>query len=177
MTEAALTLARPDGGVVTLIVPLSICFGQDQKDTRQRFESECNRIILRSQDIRPDQSFHDSPVAHPSNSQRTAMVTARVGELAPSIKISGANKWSTSERHEYLTSRETSLIRKKGKVTNIKLNSQWERIPTTEMQDLITKMKDCTLKIMDLKSPGDNDFGISYPPSARYFITVTPPEN
>ena len=105
------------------------------------------------------------------------MVTARVGELAPSIKISGANKWSTSERHEYLTSRETSLIRKKGKVTNIKLNSQWERIPTTEMQDLITKMKDCTLKIMDLKSPGDNDFGISYPPSARYFITVTPPEN
>ena len=175
MAEAALTLARPNGGVVTLIVPLSICFGQDQKDTRQRFESECDGIVLRSQDIRPDQSFHDSPVAHPSNSQRTTMVTARIGEAAPNIEISGANKWPTSERHEYLTSRETPLIRQKGKVTNTKLDSQWERIPTTEMQDLITKMKDCTLRIMDLKSPGDNDFGISYPPSARYFITVTPP--
>lgn len=174
MAEAALTLARPDGGVVTLIVPLSICFGQDQRDTRRRFESECDRIVLRSQDIRPDQSFHDSPVAHPSNSQRTTIVTARIGEATPSIEISGANKWPTSERHEYLTSRETPLVRKTGKVTNTKLDSQWERIPTKEIQDLITKIKECTLRIADLKSPGDNDFSISYPLSARYFITVAP---
>ena len=175
IAEAALTLAKPDGGVVTLIVPLSICFGQDQRDTRRRFESECDRIILRSQDIRPDQSFHDSPVAHPSNSQRTTMVTARIGEAEPTIELSGANKWPTPERYEYLTSRETPLIRNKGKVTNIKLDSQWERIPTKEVQDLITKMKDCTLRLIDLKSPGDNDSGIGYPLSARYFITVTPP--
>ena len=174
MAEAALTLAKPEGGVVTLIVPFSICFGQDQKDTRRRFESECDLIILRSQDIRPDQSFHDSPVAHPSNSQRTTMVTARIGKAAPNIEISGANKWPTSERYEYLTSRETPLIRNKGKVINTKLDSQWERIPTKEIQDLITKMKGCTLRIIDLRSPGDNDFGIGYPPSARYFITVTP---
>ena len=174
MAEVALTLARPDGGVVTLIVPLSICFGQDQRDTRRRFESECDRIILRSQDIRPDQSFHDSPVAHPSNSQRTTIVTARIGGATPSIEISGANKWPTSERHEYLTSRGIPLIRKTGKITNTKLDSQWERIPTKEIQGLITKMKECTLRIVDLKSPGDNDYSIGYPPSARYFITIAP---
>ena len=70
MAEAALTLARPDGGVVTLIVPLSICFGQDQKDTRQLFESVCNRIVLRNQDNRPDKAFHNSPVQNAESRQR-----------------------------------------------------------------------------------------------------------
>ena len=174
MAEAALTLARPDGGIVTLIVPLSICFGQDQKETRRLFETQCNRIILRSQDIRPDQSFHDSPVAHPSNSQRTTMITARIGEAVPTIKISGTNKWPTSERHEYLTSRENPLVRNTGKAIHTKLDSQWERTPTSELQELITKMKDCTLRIKDLGNPGDNDCSIGYPLSARYFVTVTP---
>ena len=102
------------------------------------------------------------------------MVTARIGEAAPNIEISGANKWPTSERHEYLTARETPLIGKKGKDINGKLDSQWERIPTREIQDLITKMKDATLRIIGLRSPGDNECRIGYPPSARYFITVTP---
>ena len=61
IAEAGLNLANPKGGIVTLIVPLSICFGQDQIDTRKLFESECDHIILRNQDNRPDKSFHKQP--------------------------------------------------------------------------------------------------------------------
>ena len=174
IAEASLNLAKPEGGVVTLIVPLSICFGQDQKDTRQLFESGCNHILLRSQDIRPDQSFHDSPVAHPPNSQRTTIITAQIGEGKPSIEISGANKWPTKERHEYLTSRGTPLIRTNVRTINSKLDTQWERIPTREIQDLIRKMRESTLRIQNLRDPGENKFGISFPLSARYFFTITP---
>ena len=174
MAETALTLAKQDGGIVTFIVPLSICFGQDQTSTRRLFETQCDRIILRSQDIRPDKSFHDSPVAHPPNSQRTTIVTARVGESAPIIEISGANKWSVSERHEYLSSRETPLARQSSKSMNSKLDSQWERIPTKEIQDIITKMRQCGTRIEHLRSPGENEHGIGFPPSARYFITMAP---
>ncbi len=42
--ETALTLANPEGGVVTMIVPLSIAFGQEQRSLRTVFESRCQSI-------------------------------------------------------------------------------------------------------------------------------------
>ena len=45
--EAGLALARPDGGVVTMIVPLSISFGQRQRSIRHLFEERCSSIDLR----------------------------------------------------------------------------------------------------------------------------------
>ena len=111
VAEAALALAKPDGGVVTLVVPLSLCFGQDQQPLRRLFEERCCCISLRCQDIRPDKTFHDSPVAHPENAQRTTIVTAVAGAESPTISISGANIRSKSERHEYLISRPGGIIR------------------------------------------------------------------
>ena len=174
IAETGLNLTKAEGGVIALIVPLSICFGQDQVDTRKLFESECDLIALRSQDIRPDKSFHNSPVAHPPNSSRTTIITARTGPGHPRIEITGTNKWLKSERYEYLTSREIPLARTTGRSVNAKLDTQWERIPTQEIQELINKMKKCTLKVSDLSMPGENDFSIGFPESSRYFVTTVP---
>ena len=174
IAEAGLNLTKAEGGVITLITPLSICFGQDQAETRKLFESGCDHIFLRSQDNRPDKSFHNSPVQNAESRQRTTMLTARTGKGQPQIEISGANRWLRSERYDYLTSREAHLTRITNRNINIKLDTQWERVPTREIQELITKMRECTVKIGDLSMPGENDFTIGFPLSAMYFITTAP---
>ena len=143
IAEASLTLAKPAGGIITLIVPLSICFGQDQKQTRSLFESRCDRVTLRNQDIRPDKTFHDSPVEHPQNSQRTTIIVARTGESKCIIEVSGINKWRKSERHEYLTSRAIPLTRQGGPAVDPKVDTQWERVSTPEIQELIKLHENC----------------------------------
>ena len=155
-------------------MPLSICFGQDQKQTRSLFESRCDRVTLRNQDIRPDKTFHDSPVEHPQNSQRTTIIVARTGESKCIIEVSGINKWRKSERHEYLTSRAIPLTRQGGPAVDPKVDTQWERVSTPEIQELINCMKTAGTRIRDLKQLGENPHSIGFPLSARYFITATP---
>ncbi len=174
MVEAALALVKRNDGVVTMIVPLSICFGQDQHALRRLFESKCRSIALRNQDIRPDKTFHDSPVEHPANSQRTTIVTAITGAPKPIIELSGANKWRKSERHQYLSSRPISLPKQQGAPVDAKLDSQWERIPTPELRQLTDAMRSAPTKIRDLKLLGDNPFNLAFPLTARYFITAVP---
>ena len=174
IAEAALALARPEGGVVTLVVPLSLCFGQDQSDTRKLFETRCSRINLRNQDIRPDKTFHDSPVAHPQNSQRTTIITAKTGKAAPTIEIGGTDKWLKSERHEFLISRRKNLKRTANVKIDPRVDSQWERIPTYEIQNLISAMKSEKTKIYSLMSDKENEHELGFPPTARYFITTAP---
>ena len=176
ITEAALTLANPNGGVVTLIVPLSICFGQNKKDLRRLFEERSSRINLRCQGIRPDKTFQDSPVAHPSNSQRTTIITAIMGKQTPIIETSGVNKWPKSERHEYLISRPktVTISAQQNIVGDARIDSQWERIHTTEIANLITAMGAEETKIANLSGMGQADNALGFPPSARYFITIAP---
>ncbi len=174
IAEAALSLANPDGGIVTLIVPLSICFGQSKNALRRLFESRCRRIALRNQDVRPDKTFHDSPVAHPSNSQRTTIITATAGEENPVIEISATNKWEKSERHEYLNSRANPIVRLTNPIGDERVDSQWERIPTPEIQKLITAMCVEKTKISNMRRVGENPFALAFSPSARYYITATP---
>ena len=180
IAEAALALVRPEGGVVTLVVPLSLCFGQDQAETRRLFETRCSRINLRNQDIRPDKTFHDSPVAHPQNSQRTTIVTARTGNQAPTIEIGGIDKWLKSERYEFLISRRKRLKRIANGQIDSRIDSQWERIPTQEVQKLISAMRSEKTKIYNLTSDNEHDeekeHELGFPPTARYFITAAPAE-
>lgn len=174
ITEAALSLANPDGGIVTLIVPLSICFGQSKNALRRLFEDRCSRIALRNQDIRPDKTFHDSPVAHPENSQRTTIVTATTGAEDPLIEISATSKWQKSERHEYFAARANPIVRLANPIGDRRIDSQWERIPTPEIQNLIAAMCAEKTKISNLRRVGENPFNLAFPPSSRYFITATP---
>ena len=174
IAEAALSLANPDGGIVTLIVPLSICFGQYKQALRRLFENRCRRINLRNQDIRPDKTFHDSPVAHPSNSQRTTIITATTGAEDPLIEISATSKWQKSERHEYFAARANPIARLTDPIGDERIDSQWERIPTPEIQNLIAAMRAEKTKISNMRRVGENPFALAFPPSARYFITATP---
>ena len=176
IAEAALTLANPSGGVVTLIVPLSICFGQNKKDLRRLFEERSNRINLRCQGIRPDKTFQDSPVAHPSNGQRTTIITAVMGNETPIIETSGVNKWPKSERHEYLTSRPKSVTisAQQNAVGDARIDSQWERIHTTEIADLLDAMCAEETKIANLSRLGQATHALGIPPSAGYFFTIAP---
>lgn len=176
IAEAALTLANPNGGVVTLIVPLSVCFGQNKKDLRRLFEERSSRINLRCQGIRPDKTFQDSPVAHPSNSQRTTIITATMGKETPIIETSGVNKWPKSERYEYFTSRPkaVTISAQQNAVGDARIDSQWERIHTTEIAELIAAMRDEETKIANLSGMGQADNALGFPPSARYFITIAP---
>lgn len=174
IAEASLALARPDGGVVTLIVPLSLCFRQDKRTLRRLFEERCGRISLRSSDIRADKIFHDSPVAHPANSQRVTIVTATRGDETAIIHTSGASRWRKAERHEYLTARPHPITLRGNATGDEHLDSQWERLPTPEIAELIAAMSDEKTKIANLSEIAGNDCELGIPLSARYFITALP---
>ena len=174
IAEASLALARPDGGVVTLIVPLSLCFGQDKRSLRRLFEERCSRISLRSSDDRADKIFHNSPVAHRANSQRVTIVTATRGREIAIVRTSAASRWRKAERNEYLASRPYPIPLRRNVTGDERLDSQWERIPTPEILDLITAMCDEKVKIANLSGVADNEFELGFPFSARYFITILP---
>ena len=174
IAEASLALARPDGGVVTLIVPLSLCFRQDKRTLRRLFEERCSRIALRPSDNRPDKIFHDSPVAHSENRVRATIITATRGSETAIVQTSGANRWRKSERHEYLASRPCPVPLRGGAVGDVRLDSQWERLPTPEISDLIAAMRDEKIKIANLSGVADNDCELGFPLSVRYFITTLP---
>ena len=59
--EAALVLANPEGGVITMIVPLSLSFGRQQSSLRAAFESRCSEINLRQYNNNPSMMFHTTP--------------------------------------------------------------------------------------------------------------------
>ena len=174
IAEAGLALAKPDGGVIELVVPLSLCFGQDQHNLRRLFEERCRRISLRCQDNRPDKVFHDSPVANAESRVRTAIITATTGQGTPAIRLSDTNRWRKSERHEYLTSRPHAVTRRPETPVDQRIDSQWERIPTPEIQDLLSAMRASPTKIRDLRPAGESESALAFPPTAMYFITAAP---
>ena len=174
VSEAALTLVKPSGGVITLVVPLSISFGQDQADTRRLFERRAAKIQLRHQDNRPDKTFHASPVSNPENRQRTTIITAVAGPGAPRIFTTGANKWRSSERDIYLASRRYASVPSKIPAMDVKLSGQWPRVPTPEVALLIETMGEQRTTIAGLATLGDNQASVAIPKTAYEFITATP---
>ena len=174
IAEASLALARPDGGVVTLIVPLSLCFRQDKRTLRRLFEERCSRIALRSSNNRPDKIFHDSPVASGESRVRATIITATRGGETAIVQTSGASRWRKSERRDYLASRPYPIPLRGGSAGDARLDSQWERLPTPEISDLITAMRDERIKIANLSGVADNDCELGFPESAMYFVTALP---
>ncbi len=178
IAEASLALVKHDGGVVTLVVPLELCFGQDQAATRKLFETRCSRISLRNYDNRPDKVFHNSPVANAESRVRATTITAKTGNETPTIEIGSTNRWLKSERHEFLTSRRKPIERIANVKVDPRVDSQWERIPTQEIQKLISAMKSLKTKIQNLmpdnENEEENEHELGFPPTAMYFITAAP---
>ena len=172
--EVALTLAKPEDGVVTLVVPLSLAFGQDQVATRQLFQQRAKSIRLRHQDNRPDKTFHASPVEHPENRQRTTIVTAVTGEPRAIIETTGTGKWAKSEREQYLLNRSYTQIPATLSGLHTNLANQWPRIPSEAISRLIAEMRAQRRTIANLSNPGVNPQAIALPQTAYEFITAAP---
>ena len=176
ITEAGLALTKRDQGVLTLIVPLSLCFGQKQAKLRELLETTCGEIRVRSQDNRPDTTFKESPVAHPENRQRTTILSAvsSINTGKPDILVTGANKWPKSQRHSYLKRRQY-IPKPEPKPKLIpQLDCQWERISTETIQKLILAMRSADIKILHLRQNARDFEEIGFPKTAYEYITTTP---
>lgn len=176
ITEAGLALIKKDQGVLSLIVPLSLCFGQKQAKLRELLETTCSEIRVRSQDNRPDTTFKESPVAHPENRQRTSILSA-VSSITigrSNILVTGANKWPKSQRHSYLKHRRYTPKPEPKPKLDPRLDCQWERIPTEAIRELILAMRFADTKILHLRRDARGSERIGFPKTAYAYITTTP---
>ena len=173
--ELAMTVVKPEDGVVTLVVPLSLAFRQDKASTRRLFEKRSKIIKLRHQDNRPDTTFHDSPVAHKENRQRTTIITAVSGEARAVIETTGVNKWRKAERELYLASRAyTNMPARLPSTLDRRLTNQWPRIPTDALQHLIAEMMAQKQNIRSLAANGENQESIALPMTVYEYLTAAP---
>jgi hypothetical protein len=172
--ELALTLVKTEDGVVTLVVPLSLAFGQNKVGTRRLFERRSKNIRLRHQDNRPDKTFHESPVANPENRQRTTIITAVTGAAQPVIETTGTGKWGKLEREQYLLSREYTVMPERLTQGPSQIINQWPRVPAEAVSQMIAKMQAQRSTISDLANPGENEQSISFPKTAYEFVTTAP---
>ena len=171
--EAAIALANPQEGVITMIVPLSIAFGQRQRTLRRVLEEKCSNINLRHYNHMPDTIFNASPtVIQPMNGQRTTIFTAIRGSSASNvIRTTGLPHWPSNERSQCLRNRTTiDLLKLNGVDTDI--SGQWPRTPTNEIADMIQAIVQQRKIVESVKSASGHSLGI--PTTALYFMGVTP---
>ena len=170
--ELGLALARLEGGVVTMIVPYSIAFGQRQRTVRAVFEDRAKQISLRHYDIRPATIFKESfSVKLPENSQRATIFSAWLSESVDfSITTTGLQRWSASEREPCLNQRE--LFDATG-IDGLRYR-QWPRVPTREVAELVGAIRAQRCDVLGFES--DDGVALSIPEAPRYYITVVPNE-
>ena len=184
--EAALALAKPDGGVVTLVVPLSISFGQSQRKLREIFNARCREINLRHYDNIPDTIFNGSPTLKTwKNRQRTTIVVALLGDSAvakretPIIKSTGLQGWPVAERELCLAQRPKTILNPIAGNIDQRISQQWLRIATPEVAELITAILDQSRTVSsyryvpDADDSPDGEF-LSFPHTAYQFLGVIP---
>ena len=173
--EIALALANPVGGVITMIVPFSIAFGQRHKSLRDTFNASSEIISLRHHDNRPDTTFNASPtVKSPENRQRATVITSILGKSGNSvIKSTGLQRWSARERSRFLDRRPTTEIPPFRSNVNARIASQWPRIPTKEVSDLVCTILD---QHTDVESLRNNTAGetLAFPMTAYQFVASIP---
>ena len=172
--EVGLALARADGGVVTMIVPLSIAFGQRQSKVRKLFEELCGRVELRHYDNRPASVFKESfSVKSPPNSQRATIFTAKMApESSATLMTTGLQRWPSPDREECLRHRNLTSVPKLDSAKAPLVSQQWARVPTEEVTEMVRRITLQDTTIASLRR--DDGPALSFPRSARYFLSVTP---
>ena len=181
--ETALALANPQGGVITMIVPLSIAFGQRQRSLRGVFNGQCREIALRHYDNRPDTTFNASPtVKHQENRQRATVFTAILGKKPGQdiiVKSSGLQRWPAAQRAECLAQRGTTVVPKLGHGVDNRVAGQWLRVPTPEVARLVEAISSQDRTVMSYAYKGDDTdtsggVYLAFPQTAYQFIGVIP---
>ena len=178
--ETGLALTNPNGGVVTMIVPLSIAFGQRQKSLRDEFETRCKSIDLRHYDNRPDTAFNASPtVRSPENRQRATVFTAVLGNTDIIVRSGGLQRWPAAEREECLAHRAVIVLPKLPPSMDERVGGQWLRIPTKEIAELAEAIAAQERTVISYAATSDVDGAddgelIAFPQTAYQFIGVIP---
>ena len=181
--EAALALANPNRGVITMIVPLSIAFGQRQKSLRDLMSVKCRGVFLRHYDNRPDTTFNASPtVKSPENRQRATIFTAKVGRSADQsvlVSTTGLQRWHAAERQDCMTHRQMTPVPKLGGGIDVRISGQWLRVPTAEVSELVEAIT--TQELTEMKdqfqwTDGESESGefLALPKTAYRFIAAIP---
>ena len=174
--ETALALANPDGGVVTIIVPLSISFGQNKQSLRALFAQRSKIINLRHYDIRPDTLFNSSPtVRNPENSQRATILTSILHPLAKArVATTGLQRWPADKRQECLWERQYMPISSIRPIVDERISGQWLRVPTKETADLIDRLTSQSRTVLSFREKGGDGPDLAFPKIARYFLSAIP---
>ena len=173
--EAALALARPDGGVVELVMPLSLAFGRRQGALRRVFEENCRALSVRHYNVAPDGLFNAHPLFKDwKNRQRTTIVTAVRGEEAPRLRTDALLRWHAPDRADVLR-RRPHLELQAG--DDQVLTNQWPRIPNRAVADLMRAVarQETRLQHLLAQPPGDDASLLSLPETAGYFVSALPP--
>ena len=173
--EAALTLANPDGGVVTLVVPLSIAFGQQQRTLRDAYEKRSCEIRLRHYDNIPDTIFNGAPTLKTwKNRQRASIITSVLGSETPVIKSTGLQGWLTEDREQCLMHRQATELFKPGTNIDKRISGQWLRIPTKEVADLVKAVLQQSRTVLSYRHKGKDGKALAFPETAYQFIGAIP---
>ena len=173
--ETALALADSNGGVVTMIVPFSIAFGQRQKTLRDIFNASSETINLRHHDNRPDTTFNASPtVKSPENRQRATIMTSVLGKSGNNaIKSTGLQRWSAGERAIFLNLRPTTTVPQFESNVDVRIAGQWPRIPTKKISDLVRTVLGQRTVVESLRSNSAGET-LAFPMTAYQFIASIP---
>ena len=171
--ETALALAKPTGGVVTVIVPLSISFGVRQRSLRAVFESRCRNIDLRQYNNNPSMMFHTTPTTlDPRNRQRVTITTAVTGNVERVIRSTGLQRWPSDERGLCIQQRETARLPQFGAGIRQHIARQWPRIATQELADMVERIIEQKKTVGSYDGTGDLNAAMQV--AAEYFISTIP---
>ena len=178
--ETALALAKPEGGVVTMVVPLSIAFGRKQRTLRRAFEHCCSEINLRHYDNIPDTIFNGTPTLKTwKNRQRASIFTVILNDGIPVIESTGLQGWPAAERAECLQQRQTTGLTTLSSSVDSRVAGQWLRIPTREVGDMVEAVAAQSRSVMSFQYKASDEDAtqgelLSFPKTAYQFIGVIP---
>lgn len=171
--ETALALANPEGGVVTLIVPLSIAFGRQQEKLRAVFENRSSVIDLRQYNNNPSMMFHTNPLTKdPRNRQRVTIITTKLGSQNPVVRSTGLQRWPADERWLCLDQRRTVAQPQYRADVHRHTVRQWARIPTEEVRDMVQSIISQKETIESYR--GSGEVKVALPVAAEYFVSCVP---
>ena len=170
--EAALALARPDGGVASLVVPLSLAFGRSQAELRAIFTERCETVSVRHYDNIPDTIFNAHPLFKGwKNRQRTTVFTAVRGDGPAMLRTAALVRWPMSARAEVMKRRSSLLLSEAGSDFP---GAQWPRIPNGAVDEMVRAIRSQRTRLADVRYRGEPASELSLPPTAGYFVSALP---
>ena len=178
--ELAAVLAKPERGVVELVLPLGVSFRKDHAALRKAVAGLSAQIDLRHYDMTPGRIFNTEPTAKNwPNKQRATLFTARRG-TGGHVRTTGLRRWfdmpGRRERAACLADRNMFRFQPLANGSlNGRIAGQWLRIPTPETHALAAALVRQRVSVGDLASGnGGREISLGLPHTAYQYATALP---